>query len=99
MKYKTKDTKIKEMVQHWLETEEQDAIMEYAKFKMTQWYKDQTDKEVDEFYSLHLLQSKEDQSQLKGPTTTCSGGVSIYTGILAMIYIWTTTYSGIQIMI
>jgi hypothetical protein len=57
-----KNNKIKEMTQYWLDTAEPDAIMEYAKFKMTQWYKDQTDKEVDEFYSLHLLQSKEDQS-------------------------------------
>ena len=50
------------MTQYWVDTAEPDAIMEYAKFKLTQWYKDQTDKEVDEFYSLHLLQSKEDQS-------------------------------------
>ena len=82
-----KNNKIKEMTQYWLDTAEPDAIMEYAKFKLTQWYKDQTDREVDEFYSLHLLQSKEDQSQLKGPTTTYSGGLFIYTGILVMIYI------------
>ena len=55
-KDKTKDTKIKEMVQHWLDTAEQEAIMDYARFKMTQWYYTKGYKEVDDFYKNHKKQ-------------------------------------------
>ena len=57
-----KDNKIKEMTQYWIDTAEQDAIMEYAKYKMTQWYYTKGYEEIDDFYKSHLEQVKKDQS-------------------------------------
>tara|TARA_R110000765_G_scaffold327789_1_gene418854 strand:+ start:375 stop:608 length:234 start_codon:yes stop_codon:yes gene_type:complete len=72
-KDKTKDTKIKEMVQHWLETAEQDAIMDYARFKMTQWYYTKGYEEVDDFYANHIKQLKKDMVEWLGPNLPPQG--------------------------
>ena len=61
------------MTQYWLDTAEPDAIMEYAKFKMTQWYKDQTDKEIKEFYANHIKQLKKDMVEWLGPNLPPQG--------------------------
>jgi len=54
-----KDKKIKEMVQYWIETAGQDAIIHYAQYKMEQWYYNQSDKEINDFYANHLKQLSE----------------------------------------
>ena len=73
MKNETKDTKIKEMVQHWLETAEQDAIIHYAQYKMEQWYYNQSDNSVDEFYKNHIKQLKKDMVEWLGPNLPPQG--------------------------
>ena len=56
----SKDKKIQEMVQYWIETAEQEAINHYAQYKMEQWYYNQSDKEINDFYANHIEQLKKD---------------------------------------
>ena len=56
----SKDRKIQEMVQYWIETAEQEAINHYAQYKMEQWYYNQSDKEINDFYANHIKQLKKD---------------------------------------
>ena len=56
----SKDRKIQEMVQYWIETAEQEAINHYAQYKMEQWYYNQSDKEINDFYANHIEQLKKD---------------------------------------
>ena len=62
MNKKTKDTKIKEMVQHWIDKASPNEIEGYAYQMMQAWYKDQPDNQIKEFYKNHVEQVKKDQS-------------------------------------
>lgn len=59
----SKDKKIKEMTQYWIETAEKDAIIHYAQYKMEQWYYNQTESQVDDFYSTHIKQLAEESKE------------------------------------
>ena len=60
MKKFIEDKRIEEMAQYWIDNAEQDILKEYAKYKMIQWYEDQSENQINEFYSNHLEQVKED---------------------------------------
>ncbi len=42
---------IRRMVENWLDGADQEAIISYARGKLTEWYKDCNDEEVAELYS------------------------------------------------
>ncbi len=69
----TKDKKIKEMVQYWIETAGQDAINHYAQYKMEQWYYTKGFEEVDDFYKNHIKQLKKDMVEWLGPNLPPQG--------------------------
>ena len=61
MNNQIKDNKIIEMSQYWIDTADQNTINIYAKNKLIEWYKDQSEDQVNDFYSNHLEQTKEDK--------------------------------------
>tara|TARA_R110000823_G_scaffold11013_3_gene37995 strand:- start:678 stop:884 length:207 start_codon:yes stop_codon:yes gene_type:complete len=51
---KQKRDKVNDMVQHWADTADETAIVEYAKYKLTEWYMKESDKKVSNLYTEHL---------------------------------------------
>ena len=48
------------MSQYWIDTADQNTINIYAKNKLIEWYKDQSEDQVNDFYWNYLEQTKEE---------------------------------------